>query len=182
MAAVVGAPAGSVEAACAEARALGVCDVANFNSSDQVVISGAVAAVQDAMRRLEARGAKLVKQLNVSGAFHSALMREPAAALASALEATHFADAAVPVVPNVTAVPEQRGEILRTLLARQIHSPVRWDDSMRALRTVFDGAVLEVGSGNVLKGLLRRIDRQADCQSIGDRASLEALGAKTSTP
>src|SRR5262245_46073965 len=123
MAAVIGVATATVEAACADARALGVCDIANLNAADQIVISGAVPAVQDAMRRLEAGGAKMVKQLNVSGAFHSELMRAPAAELATALDAAAFADAAVPVVPNVTATPEMRGAELRRLLAAQIHSP-----------------------------------------------------------
>jgi [acyl-carrier-protein] S-malonyltransferase len=181
MAAVIGVATDVVEAACAAARAHGVCDIANFNAADQVVISGAVPAVQDAMRRLETGGAKMVKQLNVSGAFHSELMRAPAAELAKALDAAAFADAAVPVVPNVTATPETRGAELRRLLALQIHSPVRWEAAMQALRVAFAGPVLEIGPGAVLKGLLRRIDRDADCNAVGDRAGLEALLAKTAT-
>jgi [acyl-carrier-protein] S-malonyltransferase len=181
MAAVVGVAADAVEAACAAARPLGVCDIANFNAPDQIVISGAVPAVQDAMQRLESGGARMVKSLNVSGAFHSALMREPAADLAMALAAAAFTDATVPVVPNVTALPATRAEELRRLLAQQIHSPVRWDASMRALRAAFTGPLLEVGPGAVLRGLLKRIDRDAVCTSVGDRASLEALLAKTAT-
>ena len=182
MAAVLGASRDLVESACAAARAHGVCDIANLNAPDQIVISGAVAAVHDAMRRLETGGAKMVKALQVSGAFHSALMREPAAGLARALAATTFADAKVPVVPNVTAAPETRGQVLRDLLARQIDSPVRWEESMKALRAACAEPVLEVGAGSVLRGLLRRIDRAAECTSVGDRPSLDALLAKTTTP
>jgi [acyl-carrier-protein] S-malonyltransferase len=122
-----------------------------------------------------------VKQLNVSGAFHSALMRGPGVALAEALRETTFLDANVPVIPNVTAVPEQHGAALRDLLQRQISSPVRWQASMQALRTVSSGPVLEIGNGNVLKGLLRRIEPTAESTSIGDYAGLDALLAKTST-
>ena len=181
MAAVVGAPLETIVAACAAARALGVCDIANLNAPDQTVISGAVPAVQDAMRRLEAGGAKMVKQLNVSGAFHSELMRGPGAALAEALRETTFLDANVPVIPNVTALPETNGAALRDLLQRQISSPVRWEASMRTLRTVSSGPILEIGNGSVLKGLLRRIERDAECTSIGDYASLDALLTNTST-
>jgi [acyl-carrier-protein] S-malonyltransferase len=78
------------------------------------------------------------------------------------------------VVPNVTAIPETRGTQLRDLLGRQIDAPVRWDESMRALRSQWDGPLLEVGAGSVLKGLMRRIDRAAECSAVGDRASLEA--------
>ena len=119
--------------------------------------------------------------LNVSGAFHSELMRAPGAQLAAALDAATFADAAVPVIANVTAQPETRGAELRRLLARQIDSPVRWEESMRALRAAYAGPVLEVGSGAVLRGLLKRIDRDAVCTSVGDRAGVEALVAKTAT-
>lgn len=181
MAAVVGVPLAAVEAACEAARDRGVCGIANLNSPDQTVISGAVPAVQEAMRRLEAGGAKLVKQLNVSGAFHSALLRGPGEALAQALRTTAFRDAGVPVIPNVTAVPERAGAVLRDLLQQQISSPVRWEESMRSLRKVTQGLVLEVGNGNVLKGLLRRIEREAECVSLADAAGLEAFLSKTST-
>jgi [acyl-carrier-protein] S-malonyltransferase len=181
MAAVMGLDAESIEAACAAARSLGVCDLANLNAPDQIVVSGAVPAVLDAMRRLEAAGARLVKRLNVSGAFHSALMQRPAQELADYLAGFTVADARVPVVPNVTAEPETRGEVLRTLLARQIRSPVRWEASMRALRQRFAGPLLEVGAGGVLKGLMRRIDRSAECEAVGERAGLEAFLAKIAT-
>lgn len=174
MAAVVGLGADAVESACAEARALGVCDLANLNAPDQIVISGAVEAVHDAMGRLERGGARLVKRLNVSGAFHSELMREPGAELARHLDRVAWRDATVPVVANVTGEVVTRGDDLRELLKRQIHSPVRWEASMRVLRRQFAGPVLEVGPGAVLKGLLRRIDRAAVCDGVGDRAGLES--------
>ena len=85
------------------------------------------------------------------------------------------------MLPNATAEPATRGEVLRQMLERQISSPVRWEASMRALRASFPEPVLEVGPGSVLKGLLRRIDRDAACTSVGDRSGLEALLAKTPT-
>jgi [acyl-carrier-protein] S-malonyltransferase len=182
MAAVVGVPLEVVESACAAARSLGVCDLANLNAPDQIVISGAVPAVLDAMRRLEDGGARLVKRLNVSGAFHSALMRGPAEKLAAYLDQFDMENAAVPVVANVTGRPETRREMLRSLLGQQIHSPVLWEACMRELRARFSGPLLEVGPGAVLKGLLRRIDRSASCESVGERAGLEALLAKIATP
>jgi len=181
MAAVIGVETDAVEAACAAARPLGVCDIANFNAPDQVVISGAVPAVEDAMQRLETAGARMVKALNVSGAFHSQLMRAPAQELSAALDAATFSAARVPVVANVTAQPETRAAALRRLLAEQIASPVRWNASMRALRAAFAGPALEVGPGSVLRGLAKRIDRTFECTSVGDRASIEALLAKTAT-
>ncbi len=181
MAAVIGLALDAVEEVCRAARTLGVCDVANRNADDQVVISGAVAAVDDAMRRAEAAGARLVKRLNVSGAFHSELMQAPGAELGRELHTAEFRDARVPVVTNVTGAVETRGSELRLLLGQQIHSPVRWVESMHALLAHGAGLVLEVGPGNVLKGLLRRIDRAAACETVGDRAGLEAAVAKIAT-
>jgi len=178
MAAVMGLDAAAIDAACAASSRLGVCEVANRNAPDQVVISGSVPAVEDAMRRLEAAGAKLVKRLNVSGAFHSALMRRPADELATYLDGFEVRDAEVPVVANASGRPERQGERLRALLKRQIASPVLWEESMRALRGGCTAPVLEVGAGTVLRGLLRRIDRTAECTSVGDRAGLEATLAR----
>ena len=123
----------------------------------------------------------MVKRLNVSGAFHSALMQEPARSLATTLDAVTMQDAQIPVVANVTAEPQQQADALRDLLKRQIASPVQWVDSMLALRRIDAGEVLEVGAGSVLKGLLKRIDKQASCTSMGDRAALEAFLQKTTT-
>jgi len=181
MAAVIGLPLAAVEEVCRAAGTLGVCDVANRNADDQVVISGALAAVDDAMRRAEAAGARLVKRLNVSGAFHSELMREPGAELERELATAEFRDACIPVVTNVTGSIETHGPELCALLGRQIHSPVRWVESMHTLLAHGAGLVLEVGPGNVLKGLLRRIDRAAACETAGDRAGLEAAVAKIAT-
>jgi [acyl-carrier-protein] S-malonyltransferase len=173
MAAVMGLAIDAVEKVCAEVRDLGVCDLANLNAPDQVVISGSVAAVDAALPRLTAAGARMVKRLTVSGAFHSALMRGPGAELATTLAAIRFARARVPVIANVSGEPEQDGERLRDLLAQQIASPVRWVQSMHTLGRSWQGAVLEVGTGSVLRGLLRRIDRTRECVSLGDRATLE---------
>ncbi len=178
MAAVVGLEVEAVERACASVRAHGVCDLANLNAPDQVVISGAVPAVEAALPLLQQAGARIVKRLNVSGAFHSALMREPADVFAAALDQTEFRDAAVPVLTNVGARAERSGTELRALLKLQIASPVRWTESMQALRAHWPGPVLEVGSGSVLKGLLRRIDREAFCTAVGTHADIEALVQK----
>jgi [acyl-carrier-protein] S-malonyltransferase len=175
MAAVVGLSRADVEAVCAGVREIGVCDLANLNAPDQSVISGAVPAVEVAVARLQKAGARVVKRLKVSGAFHSALMRKPAASLAVFLDEFDFRAASVPVIPNVTAEPEQDGARLRDLLKQQIAAPVRWSDGMLELRARWSGPVLEVGAGNVLRGLLRRIDRRAACVSVGDAEALAAF-------
>jgi [acyl-carrier-protein] S-malonyltransferase len=179
MAAVVGLNEEALQKVCADVAHLGVCDLANVNAPDQIVISGAVEAVEAAMPLLQEAGARVVKRLNVSGAFHSALMRQPAADFAVHLRETEFQDATLPVVANVSGSSETRGAQLRQLLEKQIASPVRWAASMRTLRQAWQGGVLEVGSGSVLKGLLRRIDRAASCTAVGDAPSLEKLLEKS---
>lgn len=180
MAAIIGLDLGKTRDICA-AIASGVCDLANINAPGQLVISGSVDAVEAAMQQCKDAGAKIVKRLNVSGAFHSALMQEPARSLAATLDALPMQDAQVPVVANVTGVAQQHADTLRDLLKRQIASPVQWVDSMLALRRIDLREILEVGAGSVLKGLLKRIDKQASCTSIGDRATLEAFLEKTTT-
>ena len=175
MAAVVGLGVDAVEEVCARVRKVGVCDVANHNAPDQLVISGAVAAIEAAMPLLASAGARVVKRLNVSGAFHSQLMREPAEELARSLDEVAFADARIPVVANVSGCAEQNGERLRDLAKQQIASPVRWTDSMQSLCAVWNGTVLEVGAGSVLRGLLRRIERGVTCVAVGDRDGLDSI-------
>jgi [acyl-carrier-protein] S-malonyltransferase len=179
MAAILGLDLSTIEEVCATVA--GVCDLANINAPGQVVISGDVAAVESAMQRCKDAGARIVKRLNVSGAFHSALMQEPSNRLAETLDALTLHDAKVPVIANVTAEPQQRAATLRQLLKRQIVSPVQWVESMRALRRIDDAEILEVGAGTVLTGLFKRIDNSAQCTAVGDRAALEAFLEKTTT-
>ena len=174
MAAVIGLAAERVEVCCTEAAQGEVLELANLNSAEQLVISGAVAAVERAMDLCTEAGAKKVVGLNVSGAFHSELMAPAAAELGAALEATDFASAAAPVIPNVTAAPTRDGGELRALLIKQLTSPVRWYESMQALRAANEGELLELGPGKVLTGLMRRIDRAAVTTPLGDIAAMDA--------
>jgi [acyl-carrier-protein] S-malonyltransferase len=157
MAAVVGLDAGVVEQVCREASAAGVVQPANFNSPGQTVISGSVDGVRQAMALAKERGAKLVKELVVSGAFHSPLMASARDGLLQALQGVRIADARIPVYANVTAEPVRSAEDIRDLLHRQLTSPVRWEQSVRSM--VRDGAsrFTEVGPGKVLQGLVKRI-------------------------
>jgi [acyl-carrier-protein] S-malonyltransferase len=172
MAAVMGLEREAVEDCCRGAAAGEVVQLANLNSPEQLVISGAVPAVERAMKACEAAGAKKVVPLTVSGAFHSALMGEAAEELGEKLRATDFRDGEVPVVPNVTARPTRNGEELRQLLIRQLTEPVLWADSMRALRELDPSPALEVGPGKVLMGLMRRIERGAKVTPVGDLPAL----------
>jgi [acyl-carrier-protein] S-malonyltransferase len=173
MAAVVGLEPSVVEAICREASRAGVVQCANFNSPGQIVVSGSVDGVRKAMELAKQGGAKLVKELVVSGAFHSPLMEHAKEGLRQALEKTAIQTAKMPVYANVTAEPVQNAEEIRTLLAKQLTSPVRWEESVRAMAR--DGAqtFIEAGPGKVLQGLNKRIvpdlpalgvDKAADMQ------------------
>ena len=156
MAAVVGLEAEAVENVCHHASSAGIVQPANFNSPGQIVISGSVEGVREAMRLARESGAKLVKELVVSGAFHSPLMEEAGEGLRAALEKTPLRDAALPVYANVTAEPVTRGADIRDLLHRQLTSPVRWEQSVRNMVRDGAGTFYEVGPGKVLQGLIRR--------------------------
>lgn len=159
MAAIVGLPAGEVEAACREAAGDEVVSAANYNSPEQTVIAGHAGAVERASAACLARGAKRAIPLAVSAPFHSPLMRPARERMEELLAATDFADAAFPVVTNVDAEPTWRGALLCDALVRQIDSPVRWVESVRRLAAEGADRGLEIGPGNVLTGLVRRIEK-----------------------
>jgi [acyl-carrier-protein] S-malonyltransferase len=175
MAALLGLSAEDAEAACAEAASAGIVRAANLNAPGQVVISGEPAAVDAACERAKARGAKRAIRLEVSGAFHSPLMEPAAKGLAEALAAVTIRDARCPVISNAWARPVQRADEIRQALAEQLLASVRWEASMRWLRK--EGGVegfLELGTGKVLRGLLRTIDPSASSWNVEDPDSLAA--------
>lgn len=172
MAAVLGLDRELVEAACAEAA--GDVVVANDNSPGQLVISGEVEAVSHAGELAKAKGAKRVLPLNVSGAFHSPLMKGPAAKMGEALASVAFAAPKFKVYSNVTSEPATEG--WADLLERQLKSPVRWTESVLHMRRDGVTTFLECGVGEVLCGLIRRIDKEAKSSAIQDVATLTALG------
>lgn len=170
MAAIVGLPLEEVAAACREAAQGEVVSPANFNSPEQTVIAGTAAAVARASAACTARGAKRAIPLAVSAPFHCALMAPARERLRPLLEEARFADATVPVVTNVDARPETRGGALRDALARQVDAPVRWVESVRALAAGGVDRGIEIGPGNVLAGLVRRIERGIKVEAYGEDA------------
>jgi [acyl-carrier-protein] S-malonyltransferase len=168
MAAVLGMDRSELEAALKEVPN-GTVVVANDNCPGQLVISGDVDAVHAATALLPEKGAKKVIPLNVSGAFHSPLMAESAEAMAEALRQVKFHPAKAPVYSNVTARP---GDDFSQLLEEQLRAPVRWAETVQNM--IQDGATLflECGSGEVLTGLLRRIDKSVKGMPVADVATL----------
>ena len=159
MAAIIGLPAADVEAVCLEVSGDDVVSAANYNSPEQTVIAGHAGAVERASAACLARGAKRTIRLPVSAPFHSALMRPARERMRQLLDRTEISNAEFPVVTNVDAEPASRGELLRDALVRQIDSPVRWVESVRRLAAEGVDHALEIGPGNVLAGLVRRIER-----------------------
>ncbi|MGH7627940.1 MAG: ACP S-malonyltransferase [Gemmatimonadales bacterium] len=175
MAAVLGLDPAAVEAACRDASQDGAVAVAaNLNSPDQTVISGDPDAVRRAGDGCRARGAKRVVPLRVSGAFHSPLMAPAAEGLAEALNRAAFRDPRCPVVANATAEPVRRAVDAVRLLVDQLTAPVRWSDCMRTAAALAPGATfIEVGPGNVLAGLLKRIVPEAGAITLGTADEVE---------
>ena len=170
MAAIIGLAAVDVEAACREAAGDEVVSAANYNSPEQTVIAGHAAAVDRASAACLARGAKRALRLPVSAPFHSALMRPARERMEELLRKTDFADSEVPVVTNVDAEPASSGDVLRDSLVRQIDSPVRWVESVRRIAALGVDRALEIGPGNVLAGLVRRIEKTIRVEGVSGPA------------
>lgn len=179
MAAILGTTSSPIESICNDAG--GVVIPANYNAPDQIVISGEVAAVERAMALAKERGAKRAIRLPVSGAFHSPLMSSSAPGLASALDAASFAESHLPIYSNVDAQPSTSPDVARAKLLRQLTSPVRWVDSVRNLAARHPDAVfLEIGTGSVLTGLVKRIAPEVETAYCGTPAEVEALLVRAS--
>ena len=177
MAAIIGLEDADLEAVCRDASSAagGACVPANFNAPGQIVISGDAEAVERAMELAKEAGAKRALPLNVSGAFHSPLMEVAEQGLMDHLEAVSFSEPRCPVVSNVTAEPVTAAAEARRLLVEQLTSPVRWTASMRTMRERGVERFVELGPGRVLAGLLKRIDRQAEVESLGTADQVQSF-------
>lgn len=166
LAAIIGLSKILVIESCNEASSEGIVQPANFNSSDQIVISGSVAGVRKAMEICKSKGAKLVKELVVSGAFHSPLMQNAKDELKEKLNDTPIYNARFPVYANVTAKPATNSDEIRNLLFEQVTAPVRWEETIQNM--VNDGVeeFFEIGPGKVLQGLVKRIAPEIKCTTI----------------
>ncbi len=154
MAAIIGLPNETVEAICAETE--GTVVAANYNSDGQVVISGEKEAVEAACVKAKEAGAKRALPLAVSGAFHSPLMEPARVELAEAIEKTTFNAPKCPVYQNVSAQAETDPQTIKSNLLKQLTSPVRWTQSVKAMVADGAGYFMEIGPGTVLQGLIKR--------------------------
>lgn len=164
MAAVLNLPDEKVEEICA-----GIDDVvvpANYNCPGQIVISGSESGIDKACELLLAAGAKRALKLKVGGAFHSPLMEPARAELAQAINSTHFSIPICPVYQNVTTIAENDPETIKTNLIAQLTAPVKWTQSVQHMITDGSTSFTEVGPGNVLQGLIKKIDPNVETQGI----------------
>lgn len=176
MAAVLGAEREALAQLCASVTADGhAVELANVNCPGQIVVSGTQAGVEAVSARVKEIGGKRAIALEVSGPFHSSLMEPAAQRLAERLQDVAFHDAAVPVVANVNAEAVTSGDQISELLVKQVYSPVLWEDSVRYMIEQGVDTFIEIGPGNVLTGLIKKIDKNVRLFNINSLESLEAL-------
>jgi [acyl-carrier-protein] S-malonyltransferase len=176
MAAIIGIDEAPLEQICREVSAEDApVVIANYNSPGQLVISGAGAAVERACALAKERGAKRAMPLKVSAAFHSPLMRAAAEGLAPAVMQATIVDARTPVISNVTAEPLTQAAAIRLELIAQVTSPVRWIASVQRMAADGVDTFVEIGPGNVLTGLIKRIVLDVRLVNVSDLASVRAL-------
>ncbi|OLD50705.1 MAG: hypothetical protein AUI83_11305, partial [Armatimonadetes bacterium 13_1_40CM_3_65_7] len=172
MAAILGLDAPAVRRICGAAAARGVVEPSNFNSPGQIVIAGDEDAVQEGIRLAREAGARAV-QLPVSAPFHTSLMRPAARRLSEVLMGLTINPPTIPVVSNVTAQPVRGPDDIRRLLVEQVASPVRWDESVRAMADAGITTFVEVGPGTALSGLIRKTVPPARVLHVEDPVSLQ---------
>jgi [acyl-carrier-protein] S-malonyltransferase len=181
MAALLGAELDQATAICAEATTdpetgqKEVVEVANDNGGGQIVISGAVAAVDRAIEKAKEAGVRRAMKLPVSAPFHCALMAPAADAMAEALEAATMRAPAVAVVANVSAAKATDPAEIRALLVKQVTATVRWRECILAMGAMGCDRFVEIGSGKVLTGLMKRLMPEAKAEAVGTPADIEAF-------
>jgi [acyl-carrier-protein] S-malonyltransferase len=174
MVAVLNADLDLIENACKKASALGVVSPANYNTPSQIVIGGEAEAVDKAVELLQEAGVKRLIPLNVSGPFHTALLKPASDLLAVALENVNFSDFKVPLVGNTEASVMEK-ERIKELLTRQVMEPVRFYDSIARMQEAGVTEFIEIGPGKVLSGFVKKIDKSAAIYQVEDQASLTQL-------
>lgn len=168
MAAIIGLDANILTELCKEIESTtgNIVRCANFNSPGQIVVSGSVPGVQEAMKQAKEKGVRIAKELPVSGAFHSPLMQYAADGLKEALDSTTIHDPRVPVFANVTAEPHKDTASIKASLIEQLTSPVRWEESLKNMYDFGVREFVEIGPGKVLQGLVTRTLIDVSCKGI----------------
>ncbi|WP_085524009.1 ACP S-malonyltransferase [Tuberibacillus sp. Marseille-P3662] len=174
MAAVMGLKADSLTELCEQVTSSGESvQLANINSTSQIVISGTAKGVEQAGELAKEKGAKRVIPLNVSGPFHSSLMKPAADQLSTVLNDIDIQEAECPVIANVTADVVTSSDNIYQRLIEQLYSPVRWVESVETMKASGVDTYIEIGPGKVLSGLIKKVDRRAAIYQVNDVASLQ---------
>lgn len=177
MAAIIGLKLDAVKECCSKASATGVVEIANFNTPEQIVISGAINAVAKASELAKEAGAKKVVPLKVGAAFHSPLMQKPAATLAEELEKIEFKDPVFPVVMNYTGKVATTAVEIKENLKKQMLGSVLWVDIVREMIGTGIQSFIEVGPGKALSGMIKKIDLKTTTYNVEDLAGFEKIDA-----
>ncbi len=175
MAAIIGLSAADVMSICIEAGEKGIVQPANYNSPEQTVVSGSKEGVDEVIRLAKEQGAKRALALPVSGAFHSPLMADAVTGFGKALKETRIRMPDIPVYANVTAVAVNNPEEIRTLLHHQLTHSVRWVESIQNMINDGVNRFVEVGSGKVLSGLVKRINSDVVVQSVQSLKDIQSF-------
>jgi [acyl-carrier-protein] S-malonyltransferase len=173
MAAILGLEFAQVEEVVAEASAEGICAIANDNSPGQVVVSGLLAAVNKVAERAKAKGAKRALMLPVSAPFHCPLMQPAAMVMKEALSHVSMQVPVVPLIANVTASAVHETAVIRDLLVKQVTGMVRWRESVQAMGAQGVTFALEIGTGKVLSGLIKRIEKDMETASVATAQDID---------
>ena len=172
MASIIGLSLEDLKPVCEKTGA----EIANLNCPGQIVISGAKERVEGAMSLAKEKGAKKAIALNVSGGFHSSLMKEAAELFRLELDKVNFSKPEIGIVSNVTANYEKTPEEIKENLVKQLYSSVRWEESIRRIVSIGVDTFFEIGPGKVLKGLLRRIDPNLEVYNIDKAEDIPVQG------
>lgn len=174
MVAVLNADRQIIEDACKTASQFGIVSPANYNTPKQIVIGGESIAVNAAVEELKQQGVKRLIPLNVSGPFHTALLKPASQKLSDVLDKVHFSVSEIPVIGNTEAQIMKKDDI-KSLLARQVMEPVRFDESIETMKKMGMTQVVEIGPGKVLSGFLKKIDSSLSVYSVEDKIGFNNL-------
>ncbi|MDF2609423.1 MAG: Malonyl CoA-acyl carrier protein transacylase [Lachnospiraceae bacterium] len=173
MAAVLGAETELIEKVCEETD--GIVTIANYNCPGQIVISGEKAAVEQAAETLKSHGVKRVIMLNVSGPFHSYMLKEAGEKLGSVLKTVKIQNPFVPYVANVNGAYVETSDNIRDLLSKQVYSPVKWQQSVETMIAAGVDTFIEIGPGKTLSAFVKKIDKNCKVANVEKAEDLEKL-------
>jgi len=175
MAAIIGFDILKLQKLCSEYKGSGKVVIANYNAPNQIIISGSIKAVRYILEESKFLGAKLTKEINVGGAFHSPLMKSATESLAEKVNSVQISNLKYPIISNFDGKPNRESSKIKYSLVKQIENPVLWYQSVIEMSTFKLDKFIEVGPGSVLQGLNKRIIREIPCVGVSNLSDLTSL-------